>query len=253
MLVTPSAVYKGDPARAWWFFDKETALAAAAFEGDRKPREKQMLTFIQDDTLLPVARQGFAALRFEPDTDGLSFRLRGAFLSEMPAELIGAGGRLGHAPGPVQMRVITGAAMQTGPATFRVQFDRQGPGGDVWIQEEHPGNAQYRHAVQPGKLSIPARLTEGKPQQINFPAIGDQRADAKGVLLKAIADSGLPIDYYVVAGPAIVEGSMLRFTPIPVKSRYPVIVTVVAYQWGRTIAPLYQSAEPVTQTFFIKK
>jgi hypothetical protein len=30
-------------------------------------------------------------------------------------------------------------------------------------------------------------------------------------------------------------------------------VTVVAYQWGRTIAPLVQSAEPVEQTFWIER
>ena len=259
-----------DRGRAWWWFDKETALAAAAFEGDRRPREKQMLTFIQDDTLLPVAKLGFAPLRFEPDTDGLSFKLRGGFLSELPAELTRAGQRLGHAPGPIGMRVITGPAVQTGPYTFRVQFDRQGAGGDIWIQEEHPGNAQYRHAVQPGKLHLSARLTEGRPQRISFPAIGDQRvgvktvtlragtksiakAGTKTIVLKGVADSGLPVDYYVVAGPAFVEGHMLFLTPIPVKSKYPVKVTVVAYQWGRTIAPLYQSAEPVTRTFFIVK
>jgi hypothetical protein len=245
--------YKGDPGRAWWWFDKETALAAAAFEGDRKPREKQMLTFIQGDTLLPVAKLGFAPLRFEPDTDGLNFKLQGAFLSELPAELTGAGQRLGHARGPIHMRVITGPAVQTGPYSFRVQFDRQGPGGDIWIQEEHPGNAAYRHAVQPGKLHLPARLMEGGQQRIDFPTIGDQVAGTKRVALKGVSDSGLPVDYYVVTGPAFVDGHMLFLTPVPVKSRYPVKVTVVAYQWGRTIAPLYQSAEPVTQTFFIRK
>jgi hypothetical protein len=137
--------------------------------------------------------------------------------------------------------------------TFRVQFDRQGPGGDIWIEEEHPGDERYRHAVQPGKMHIPERLAEGNPQTIRWPAIGDQPARVENVKLNAVASSGLPVDYYVVAGPAIVDGHTLRLTPIPVKSKYPVKVTVVAYQWGRMVAPLYQSAEPVTREFYLVK
>jgi hypothetical protein len=51
---------------------------------------------------------------------------------------------------------------------------------------------------------------------------------------------GLPVDYYVVAGPA------------EVNCRYPVKITVVAYQWGFAVQPLFQSADPVEQTFLIE-
>jgi hypothetical protein len=57
----------------------------------------------------------------------------------------------------------------------------------------------------------------------------------------------------VVAGPAIVEGNELVVTEIPVKSAFPLKVTVVAYQWGRVTEPAYQSAEPVEQTFLLEK
>src|ERR1035441_7089869 len=102
----PYEKYRGDPKKAYWFFDEETARAAAAFEGDRKPRQRQMLTFLQDGAPLPVARQGFAALRFEPEADGVGFRVAGTFLTELPPELIGAGTPLGHARGPIKFRVI---------------------------------------------------------------------------------------------------------------------------------------------------
>jgi hypothetical protein len=193
-----------------------------------------MLTFLQDGQPLPVAKQGFTPL-------------------EVPAELLGAGTRLGHAPGPIQFRVITGPAVQTGPGTFRVQFDRAGMGGALWLQEEHPGDNRYRRAVQPGQLTIPAKLTEGKAQKIVFPQIGNRKRDAPAVALAATSDSGLPVEYYVVAGPAEVEGSTLRLTGIPVKSKFPVKVTVVAYQWGRSVGPPVQSAEPVEQTFRIER
>jgi hypothetical protein len=249
----PYEKYRGDPKKAYWFFDEETARAAAAFEGDRKPRQRQMLTFLQDGAPLPVARQGFAALRFEPEADGVGFRVAGTFLAELPPELIGAGTPLGHARGPIKFRVITGPAVQVAPDRFRIQFNRGSIGGDLWIQEEQAGDSRYRHAVQPGQMTIPARVTNGKPQRIAFPEIPSRKARAGSIELKATSDSGLPVDYYVVAGPAELPGSRLTFTKIPASSRYPVKVTVVAYQWGRTIAPLVQSAEPVEQTFWIER
>jgi hypothetical protein len=250
-LPAPYNQYKGEPKKAYWFFDEETAKAAVQFNGDRKRRQKQMLTFVQDGQLLPVAKQGFAPLRFSPEEDGLTFKVVGAFLPEVPRELIGSGAKLGHAAGPITFSVITGPAVQVGPTTFRIQFDRAGMSGDIWLQEEHPGNNEYRHAVQPGLLKIPAELTAGKPQVIAFPQIKNQNAGVKSIKLSATSDSGLPVRYYVVSGPAFVEGDVLRFTKIPVKSKFPVKVTVVAYQWGRTLAPLYQSAEPVEMTVYI--
>lgn len=248
----PYQEYKGDKSKAYWFFDKETALAAAAFEGDRKPKKKQMLTCIQNGQLLAVADQGFASLTFEPRPDGLTFTLKGGFLKQLPPPLIGAGTPLGHAPGPIRFQVISGPAVQVNDTTFRVQFDRGGPGA-VWLLESHPGNAIYRHAVQPVKLDLPGRLTEGTAQTIRFPPIADITKSDTVISLKARTGSGLPIGYYVVSGPAVVEGDHLRLTPIPVKTKYPVKVTVVAYQWGRTIAPKYRSADPVEQSFWIKK
>lgn len=249
----PYNKYKGDRKKAFWFFDEETAKAAVAFSGDRKKRDRQMLTFVQDGQQLPVARLGFAPLKFEPATDGVTFTVEGAFLSEMPKELIGANTPLGHAPGDIKFRVITGPAVQTGANIFKVQFDRAGMNGDIWLQEEHAGNNQYRHAVQPGQLRIPAKLTAGKAQTISFPNLTDQQVGTKSIELQARSDSGLPVNYYVVAGPAFIEANTLRFTTIPTKSKYPVKVTIVANQWGRTIEPLFQSAEPVTQEFFIHK
>jgi hypothetical protein len=248
----PYNQYKGDEKKAYWFFDEETARAAAAFQGDRKKRLRQMLTFAEDGQPLPVAKQGFATLKFRPESDGLTFKVKGGFLAEMPAELIGAGDKLGHAEGPIKFRIITGPAVQIGPETFRVQFDRGGMGGPIWIQEEHPGDDQYRHAVQPGQMVIPQTLTKGKPQTITFPKIEDRKAGVKTIKLKATSDSGLPVDYYVVAGPAEVEGDVLKLTPIPVRSKRPVKVTVVAYQWGRTIEPLFQTAQPVELSFTIE-
>lgn len=249
----PYAKFKGKPTDGYWFFDKEMALAAAGFEGDRLQRKKQMPTFIQDGQLVPVAKLGYAPLKFVPEQDGLSFKLTTGFLPAIPPELIGSGQFLGHAEGPINLKLITGPATQTGPNSFRLQFDRRGMGGEIWIQAEQAGDAEYRHAVQPGMLKIPSRLTIGSTQQITFNQIPDQKPVTKTVKLQANSTAGLPVDYYVVAGPAYVERGLLYITPIPVKSKFPIKITVAAYQWGRSIAPLFQSAEPVVQTFFINR
>ena len=245
------SLFKGGAANGYWFFDKETAISAVNFEGDRVQRKKQMPTFIQDGQLLNITKIGYAPLKFEPEQDGISFNVKGGFLSELPAELIGAGEKLGHAPGPIKFSVVTGPAIQTGPESFRLQFDRGGMGGEIFIQEEHPGDNAYRHAVQPGRIMIPVKLASGKPQQITFDKIADVKQGTKVLQLHAQADSGLPVDYFITAGPAYAENGSIVFTPVPVKSKYPVKVTIIAYQWGRTIEPFYQSAEPVEQTFYI--
>ena len=256
----PYDAFRGDPKKAYWFFDEETARAAVAFEGDRKKRAKQMLTFLEDGKPLPVAKQGFARIRFDPQGDDLSFRVRAGFLSEMPAELVGGGTPLGHAPGAIRFKKIVGPVVQIGPGTFRLQFDRGTLDGGakpkestIWITEEHPGDRDYRHAVQPGQIVISTRNTKGVPQEIAFPAIQDRKTGVRALTLRATSTSHLPVAYYVVAGPAVVKGDKLLFTEIPIKSAYPVKVTVVAYQWGRIAEPAYQSAEPVEQTFLLER
>ncbi|TDW96956.1 hypothetical protein EDB95_4792 [Dinghuibacter silviterrae] len=240
----PYKKYQGDPRKAFWFFDEETARAAAAFEGDRKQRARQMPTFVQDGDTIDPAKTGYAPLKFEPGEDGLTFTVRGAFLDKMPRELLGSGTTLGHADGPIRFEVITGPAEQTGPNTFRVRFNRDGIGGDIWLLAWQPGDEQYRWAVQPGKIHLPDGPNESG--RITFPKI-------KGQKLEATSDNGRPVYYYVDFGPAYIKGDSLILTKIPPRSRYPVAVTVTAYQWGRTQTPLYQTAEPVTQTIYIEK
>jgi hypothetical protein len=70
--------------------------------------------------------------------------------------------------------------------------------------------------------------------------------------LPATCDSGRVVDYFVLAGPTEVAGNRLTLTQIPPRAKFPVKVTVVACQWGRSVAPLLQTATPVEQSFFIQ-
>ena len=244
--------FKGDPAKAWWFFDEETARAAVAFSGDRKKREKQMPSFVQEGKVQPVDKSGYVQLKFRPDQDGMTFHLQGGFLSEVPESLVGAGTKLGHGSQEFSFSVTCGPVLQLDKNSFRIQFDRQAFRVPV-IQVIQNGNEQFRRALQPGKLNILVRNKEGKPQKIVFPEIRNQKKGVKGFRLSANADSGLPVQYYVVSGPAIINGNKLVFTRIPPRSKLPLKVTVVAWQWGSMADPLFQTAETVSRTFTIDR
>ena len=70
--------------------------------------------------------------------------------------------------------------------------------------------------------------------------------------LGATSSAKAPVYYYVREGPAEVDDAgVLTFTGIPPRSKYPIAVTVVAWQWGRSIEPLMQSAKLVKRTFVI--
>ena len=81
----------------------------------------------------------------------------------------------------------------------------------------------------------------------------DVEIGTKSISLVATSDSGLPVEFYVVAGPAIVENGKLIFTKIPPSSKFPVEVTVAAWQWGRATEPRIKMAEIVKQKFNILK
>lgn len=67
------------------------------------------------------------------------------------------------------------------------------------------------------------------------------------ISLHATSDCGLPVYYYVKEGPAEIEGNKLVFTRIPPRSKFPLKVTVVAWQYG--LAGEVQTAEPVERSF----
>jgi hypothetical protein len=159
---------------------------------------------------------------------------------------------------PIVISRICGPVAQTGPDTFAIRFYRIGMtnqkrSNEVWLSASHPGDAEYKRAVQQSQMRFPLRNIAGAEQRITFPEIHDQRRGARSLKLNASSDAKAPVHYYVLAGPAEIEGDELKFTALPPRSRFPVKVTVVAWQWGRSIEPRLKTAEPVERTFFITK
>jgi hypothetical protein len=88
-------------------------------------------------------------------------------------------------------------------------------------------------------------------QKITFALLSNVKEGNRSVALKATSDSGMPVYFYVQEGPAEVKDGKLVFTKIPPRSKFPVKVTVVAWQYGRSVEPKIKTAEPVIQSFWI--
>lgn len=258
------ANFKGDRSDAFWCFDREMARETERFN-PQFGKEPQLVTFVQNGKVLDQTLNTAEQVRISvpPLDDRLTFHLRGGFYDFVPAGGNPAkwagltnGAPLRHAKGGVMLSRIVGPVEQLSPQNFAIRFNRSTvPGdpraGDIWLLASHTGDGKFRSAVQQGLMRIPLKLTEGAAQKIGFPEIADVRSGVKTVKLEATSDSGATVYYFVREGPALVHNGELRFTPPPPRAKLPIRVTVVAWQYGRTVDPKLQSAEPVERSFFI--
>lgn len=154
---------------------------------------------------------------------------------------------------------ICGPVEKLAPDTFAIRFYRMGMdnlkrSNEIWLMAVHPGDAEYERAVQQSVLHFPLRNTIGADQHITFPPLPDCLEGTHSVTLAATSDANVTVYYYVREGPAEMDGTLtLRLTAIPPRAKFPVKVTVVAWQWGRSIEPRLKTAAPVERTFFITK
>ena len=264
----PYAEYAGDRSEAFWCFDGEMARFMENCYARQRGKLPQLTGFIQDGKEVAVNPKAFelVRLKFPPLDATLIFHLQGTFWDTVPGGNpetwtgLTNGTAIGHATdgGPVQLSRITGPMEQLGEQTFAIRFNRLSMPidrrmGDIWLVASHPGDANYKKAVEQALMKIPFILKDGAEQTITFPRIPNQTVGTKLLALNATSSAGVPIYYYVREGPAEVDGNILKFTAIPPRAKFPLKVTVVAWQYGRTVEPKLQSAKPVEQTFLITK
>jgi len=251
----PYAAYTGDPSLAFWHIDGELARANEDYRREDRGKLDQRVTCGVGGRL--VAAAWLEDLPFAPSfpSDGsVHVQAMGGFLAETPAGVAGSGKPLGHAEGPIRFSLIggwLGGGEQTGAGEFSLRAAHLGLSDNIMVLAYHPGDAQYAYAEQACEVKYPKLNREGAPQRIDFARIEDQAGGVKAMELKATASSGRAVQFYVASGPAEVEGDRLVFTPIPPRTRMPVKVTVVAYQWGTTESPAVQSAAPVERTYLV--
>jgi hypothetical protein len=231
-------------------------------------------------------------LSFYPLNDSLDFELSSSFLDSIPAvsnRCAGwmsttnpttgvvtngtVGASIGH-PADNSLSVIDRELgpiarikkdATTGITTFRMSMERGLGTGLTNYQQyfifsvAHPGDATYKASVLQADMSVNVYNTSGLAQTITFPQISNVANVAAGpVTLNATSDRGMPVQYYVEEGPAQLQGNKLVFTKIPKSAKYPVKVTVVAWQWGRSSAlatrlgsSQVQTAPQVKNIFYI--
>lgn len=277
----PLAQYQGNRENSYWAFDREMAQAIETFQTNHG-RENVLIGYKQNGELVPpTPDHAMVHLKFDPIDDGLTFKLSAGFWDKVPSTRDGKSewtGWLGegvttvvqNAPiahpsardGLIKIGVIEGPVAQLATDTFAVRINRVGlnnpkRSGDMWFIATYPGDGTFKKMVQQAEMKIPVTNKHGTPQSIEFPNIADQTwtgAAPASIKLSASSSAGLPVYYYVREGPAEVDDAgMLTFTPIPPRSRFPISITVVAWQWGRSIEPLIQTAPPVQKTFHITR
>jgi hypothetical protein len=263
----PVGQYTGDPKQAFWFFDEELAKATEAYQAAYRGLQPQLIGYEQEGQVVPQKNNHLQVnLKFLPEEDGMTFKLSGSFYdivpggSPRPATWSGLSvdSPIEHASGgePISIDRLCGPFVKLGPDTFAVRFDKTGMGDgkrpfELVFAATHPGDNQYKPAVQQAQMTVPARNTVGRDQRIAFPKIPDQPIGTKSVKLGASCNSGAKVYYYVLAGPAELDGDVLKITPIPPRSRFPVKITVVAWQYGRSAEPKLKTADSVERSFYL--
>ena len=254
LAVVPFAEARGEARSAPWFFDRELAEAASRLvgAGDWK-RRNQIVAFANPDgTPAPFAKSGIVdPVPCEYAEDGVTItRLETTFLERLPDNFAQAGMAFGHAAdGERKVERISGVFAAEG-GKYRVRLNRGYPHVPNFIAVRHPGDAEYRPSVQPGRFVPPTY--SGRAQQIDFARIPDQKVGTREVSLRATSSAGLRVEFFVRSGPAKVAGDRLVLLSLPPRTRFPVEVTVVAWQLGRGgSADPVAAASPVERSFYL--
>ena len=245
--------YKGDKNHAFWYFDKEMADATEKYYANERGKTEQYIGFEQKGKLITFNPKSHVRMSpsFQPEVDGVTFHLKAVYTDTLRNEYSKE-----HSTRPIRMSRICGPVEVVNDTTFTVRFYRMGLDnpkrtGGICLMASVKQDHKYRSAVQQVEIRIPYRNKEGIPQRIIFPKLSDVKASVKEISLNGTADSGLPVYYYVKEGPAEIKGDKLVLTKIPPRAKFPVKVTVVAWQYGRSGEPKVQTAEAVEQSFYI--
>lgn len=251
--IAPYDEYKGDKNQAFWYYDKEMAKATERYYADERGKKEQYIGFEQKGRLVTFDPKSHVRMSpsFLPEKDGVTFHLKAVYTDTLRAAYSHE-----HGKSQIRMSRICGPVEVVNDTTFTVRFYRMGLDnpkrtGSICLMASVKQDDEYKSSVQQVEIRIPYRNKEGRLQKITFPPLKDISKSVKQVSLHAVADAGLPVYYYVKEGPAEIKNGKLVITKIPPRAKFPLKVTVVAWQYGRSEEPKVQSAEAVEQSFYI--
>jgi hypothetical protein len=250
----PYKEYKGDRATASWAFDEEQAKATEAYYASARGKQPQHIGLEQNGKIIkPSPAHANYNLSFNPEKDGITFHVKAFF-----ADTSRAVPTDNHASTRLFINRICGPVMKVDDTTFRLRFYRMGfdnpkRSSYIWLLAMNKGDDHYKSIVQQMDLHFPLINKQGKAQQLTFPIIPNQKEGVSSLSLQAKSSVDVPVYYYVKEGPAVIEGDRIMFTKIPPKTKFPLKVTVVAWQYGTAIDPKLQTATPVERSFYLEK
>lgn len=248
----PWKAYTGNRQNAIWYFNERLARDMEAYFRSRFERpHPQAIAFIDPATGTPLVNPDVWRITIPRLADDGTFTVSASPLEACTSPWYMGCGPLAKSTAPMEFSVVMGEVEQVGPNQFRVVRDRFGPGGcGRTLQVVNAGDAKTQPATHSVMVNI-APVVGGAGQRLTFPKLPDITVATTSVPLQAVSDAGLPIAYYVVEGPAVVDGSTLRITQIPRRAALPMQVTVAAYQTGRYGEKPVQPAGPAERKFQI--
>jgi len=237
-----------------WYFDKESAQAAYDLAQVNWNANTQIAAFSDPQgNPIPYNTRGIVDITPVMEADGITFTANAVFLDKLPEGCVKAGTSLTHVTGNPSVEWLRGPVIPLSNNQFQLALDRSAnlSGGEQnpLLRTIAQGDSDHRLCVAPAQLHIPVNKT-GKPQKISFESIANQHIGTKEVQLHATSDSGLPVRFFVRAGPAVIQENKLFFKDVPAGGVTTIPVTVVAWQWGNAFT---QTALPVEQTFRLMK
>jgi hypothetical protein len=258
----PYDAYRGDRTRANWHLTEELARATVAYHAALSGKKDQFIKWNDPYWVDAGTRYFFTSPKWVGD--GQTFEVHPVYCDAYPTPQQGGGPKwlqagqpVGHSSAPILVKQASGPVVPAGPNTFRMRYDALAPateGARTTFMAYSAGDAEYRYTEHVGMLPRGFNgLNAGRDQTLAFPPVADLKADAAPVELKATSDSGLPVEYYVAYGPAVVDGGKLQIADLPARAAFPIEVKVVAYQFGSGVDPKVKTAKPVEQVLRVVK
>ncbi|MEI7421875.1 MAG: hypothetical protein WCK18_07260 [Prolixibacteraceae bacterium] len=236
-----------------WYFTKELAEAAYKESANTDWNAKSAVGAFADsnNSPLPFDQSGITKLE-KPvyESDGATFKVSPIFLDSLPSDFkYGGGMAISHPDTKPFTGWLCGWLKPLGDDRFQVSLNRTYGYLGNFLLLSYPGGDGYRQTTSPLSFTVEPHKT-GTPQIIAFDSIGTFSIKKKEIALHAKSSSGLPVQFFVKSGPAFIQGDKLIFTTIPVRSKLPIKVTVVAWQWGNMTV---QTAPMVERNFYLTK
>lgn len=241
-----------DQRKGAWFFTEKLAAAAQRISRTNWDAATSLPGFVAGEgtTVKPFSFNSVTEVTVT--TDGV-FDVDAEFLPAIPEGFKAAGAALAKPATTPKVEWICGPFAPTGDGHFRIALDRTWKTGAAsYMIAKSDGDATTRPAVQPAAVKLLENM-EGAPQKITFEPIGDLKIGAAPVPLRATSDSGLPVEFSAIAGPAAIREGRLELTPVPPRSKFPVEIKIAAWQWGSAADPKVKTSEMVTQTILLQK